>query len=400
MKVRFETFGCRLNRAEALEEEARYIADGWQVTQHRSHADLIVVRGCSVTRRAESDCLKLIEHLKTEYPNVRIRVTGCIGDGAKRGSAAAARDPLAPKTQDALPSRTARAYLKVQDGCSGKCTFCIVPKFRGPSVSVPFEDVIGKARRFIDAGYREIVVTGCNLSLYASASRRLPDLLAALAALTPETASERVRIRLGSLEPGVCDEETVAAMAENGNICRFLHLSVQSGSNAILSAMRRPYSVRDVESVVSAALKSMPLVALGCDLIAGFPGELENDFGATMALLKRIPFSNAHVFPYSERPGTIAAAMGGAVPRAIRSERARKLAAFAAAGRKRFAKKFLGREVEVVVEDEQKGSGWTGEYLRFKPVNSALCAASRRKGLYGFVVTEVDGDTLRGRPVR
>ncbi len=400
MKVRFETFGCRLNRAEALEEEARYVADGWQVTEHRSQADLIVVRGCSVTRRAESDCLKLIEHLKTKYPNVRIRVTGCLGDGSKRNGSPAAADPLAPKSQDALPQRTARAYLKVQDGCSGKCTFCIVPKFRGPSVSVPFGDVIGKAKRFIDAGYREIVVTGCNLSLYASESRRLPDLLGELARLTPETLSERVRIRLGSLEPGVCDEETVAAMAENANICRFLHLSVQSGSNRILSAMRRPYGVRDVENIALAAMRAMPSIALGCDLIAGFPGENENDFGATMALLGRIAFSNAHVFAYSERPGTVAAAMGGALPREIRSERARKLAAFAASGRKRFARKFIGRKVEVVIEDESKCSGWTSEYLKFVPVNPALCVNMRRKGLYRFAVTDVDADVLIGRPIK
>lgn len=399
MKVRFETFGCRLNRAEALEEEARYIADGWEVTEHRSQADLIVVRACSVTRRAESDCLKLIEHLKACYPNVRLRITGCIADAVKKGAAARA-DPLAPKSQDALPQRTARAYLKVQDGCSGRCTFCIVPKFRGPSVSVPFEDVIDKAKRFIDSGYREIVVTGCNLSLYASRSKRLPDLLCALASLTPQTPSERTRIRLGSLEPGVCDEETVAAIAQNENICRFLHLPVQTGSARILAAMGRPYTMRDVEKVVSAALKAMPRIALGCDIIAGFPGEEESDFGATLALIKRIPFSNSHIFPYSERPGTIASSMGYGVPRGIRIERARMLAAFAASGRKYFAKKFLGREVEVVVEETQTYSGWTSEYLKFVPVNPALCVSMRRKGLYRFVVTDVDADVLIGRPIK
>lgn len=392
MKVRFETFGCRLNRAEALDEEARYIADGWQVTGHRSDADLIVVRGCSVTRRAERDTLKLIEHLKEKYPAAKIRVTGCIG---KRE-----QDILASKTTEATPLRTSRAYLKVQDGCSGKCTFCIVPKFRGPSVSVDFEKVMDKAKRFIEAGYREIVVTGCNLSLYASCSKRLPDLLSSLAALAPRSQDEPFRIRIGSLEPGICDMECVSVMASNPNICRFLHIPVQSGSPQILAAMKRPYLVRDVDNLVKAAVKAMPLISVGCDLMTGFPGEMDIDFQATLSLLKRLNFSNAHIFPYSERPGTLASQMGGALPREIRIERARLLSSFAMAQRKRYAKKFIGRKVEVVIEDEKECSGWTGEYLRFKSAGAGFGNSFKRKGLYGFVVTEVKDDVLKGRPLR
>ena len=208
MKVCFETFGCRLNKAEALQMEADYLARGWSVTRSHADANLIVVRGCSVTSRAQRECERLIDHLKRHYPKAQLKVCGCLANTSKL-STSRLRNPT---TSQSLPFRTARAYLKVQDGCAGKCTFCIVPKFRGESRSEPFTDLLDRAKRFIDAGYHEIVVTGCNLALYCSQGKRLPELLDALAKLS---APADCRIRLGSLEPGGCAIETVAAIAEN-----------------------------------------------------------------------------------------------------------------------------------------------------------------------------------------
>ena len=398
MKVCFETFGCRLNKAEALQMEADYLARGWQVTGNHADADLFVVRGCSVTARAQSDCEKLIAHLKHKYPLAQFRVLGCL-DVAKgaaevraRGSGVFAED--SPRrsfraTDANVPTRTARAYLKVQDGCAGKCTFCIVPKFRGASRSEDFSAVIDRAKRFIDAGYHEIVVTGCNLSLYASQEKRLPDLVTALAEL-----DSGCRIRLGSVEPGTCAIETVHAMTEHANVCRFLHLTAQSGSERILQAMCRPYSVRDIDRAVSTATKLLPKLGLGCDLMTGFPGESKLDHTATCGLLKRLPFNNAHVFPFSERPGTPAATFPDIVPKDLRSSRAHELSKLIQSKRKSFAKSFLGQTVEIVVEDEKSGQGWTSEYLTCKPTSGTYT----RKSAVRVLITRIEGDILYGRP--
>ena len=311
MRVCFETFGCRLNRAEALQREAQFIASGWTTTVTHADADLIVVRGCSVTSRAQRDCEHVIAHIRRKYPNKRIVVEGCLPEAKKP-------QPFLPASlsqTDAVPVSTARAYLKVQDGCNGACTFCIVPQFRGKSAAVPFADVMDKARRFIESGYREIVVTGCNATQYLDGGVRLPKLVASLAELGAQDSDSPCRIRLGSVEPGPAASEIVEVMAAHDNICRYLHLPVQSGSTRTLAAMKRPYTVHDVESIVRKARELMPDIAIACDMMTGFPGESEVDMIATLGIMRRIRFAKAHVFPYSERPGTPAEKMPYAVPR-------------------------------------------------------------------------------------
>ena len=384
--------------------EADYLARGWQLTKNHADADLFVIRGCSVTARAQSDCEKLIAHLKHKHPLAQFRICGCIDRKSLNVSKFESlkvcdTDPKTLRPQNpqtlklsnaqTIPTRTARAYLKVQDGCAGKCTFCIVPKFRGASRSEDFSAVIDRAKRFIGAGYHEIVVTGCNLSLYASQEKRLPDLVAALAKL-----DAGCRIRLGSVEPGACAIETIHAMAEHENVCRFLHLTVQSGSERILQAMRRPYSVRDIDRSASTAAKLLPKLGLGCDLMTGFPGESELDHTATRGLLKRLPFNNAHVFPFSERPGTPAAAFFDVVPKNLRSARAHELSKLVRSKRESFAKAFLGQTVEIVVEDEKSGKGWTSEYLTCKLTSGTY----KRKSAIRVLITRIEGDILHGRP--
>lgn len=402
MNICFETFGCRLNRAEALEDEARSLAKGHSIVDSHDKADLVVVRGCSVTARAQRDCELLVRHIREKYPAKRVFVTGCLPDAKKLDISRLSQPSQGGSAPDPVPMRTARAYLKVQDGCSCGCTFCIVPKFRGAPTSVPFGDVLGKARRFVDAGYREIVVTGCNLMLYSSEGRRLPDLVAALAALSPEC-----RVRLGSVEPGPVAVELVHAMSENANVCRFLHLSVQSGSDRILAAMRRPYHARDVDALTDEAARLMPLMGLGCDLIAGFPDETETDFGLTKGLLARHPFSNVHAFPYSERPGTLAAAMvRERVAPDVRSRRAHELADIGASSRRRAAKRFVGRVVEAVIERDSPLSGWTGEYFWLEANHPSggspegPSGRSLRRQALKFAVRSAHGGVLYGEPAR
>ena len=392
MKVCFETFGCRLNRAEALDQEAEYLAAGWELTDSHSDADIIVVRGCSVTRRAQRECEHLIAHIRKKYPLKRLLIEGCLATSHTAKIAVQHALGALHKTTDVVPvpTRTARAYLKVQDGCAGKCSFCIVPKFRGQSKSVDFDAVLDKAKRFIDAGYHEIVVTGCNLSLYASGGKRLPELLAALAALSPDC-----RIRLGSLEPSDVAIDVVATMAGNSNVCRFMHIPVQSASNRILSAMKRPYLMKDVRDLVCAIRKQIPDAGIGCDLMTGFPSEGDLDFMATRGMLERDPFSRVHVFPYSERPGTPAAALPHVVPPEIRKARARDLSLIADKKRTAFATHFIGKATDIVVEDEDTCSGWTSEYLWCSCPNTHL----PRKSLVAVRIVESKGHTLIGTPI-
>ena len=385
MNVAFQTFGCRLNRAEALDLEARLVAEGHIVVplDGGQPPDLIVIRGCSVTAKAERDCRKAIARLRARFPSARIEITGCLSGNSTpplphSPTLNSSLSTLHSSLSAPVPLRTARAYLKIQDGCSGRCSFCIVPSFRGALRSVPFGQVLARAREFLSAGYREIVVTGCNLALYRDSGHGLADVLAALATLgTDPTArvgtdpKARVgtdpirshRVRLSSLEPGVCDAAVLDAFAAHPNICRFIHLSVQSGSVPILARMNRPYSIDAVDRFCANATHALGRrLALGADIITGFPGETEADFAATRDFILRHPFTNLHVFPYSERTGTPAATMDGRVPPAIRRTRARELENIGRTKREAFASSFIGQEVEVCIE--RNATGWTAEYLK------------------------------------
>ena len=392
MKVCFETFGCRLNRAEALDQEAEFEERGWIRTEKHSDADLIVVRGCSVTGHAQRDCERLIDHIRRKYPLKRLVVTGCL----PTKSNPFVLKPRQPGSPAPVPKRTARAFLKVQDGCSGKCAFCIVPTFRGAPKSVDFGEAVDKARRFVDAGYREIVLAGCNLSAYRSGGNRLPELVAALADVAPpsQDAERTCRIRLGSVEPGDVVPGLLDVMAERANVCRFLHLPVQSGSSRVLATMGRPYSAHDVDTLVHSARARVPGIALGSDLMTGFPGESEIDFLATKGLLARTRFERVHVFPFSKRPGTPAASMAESVPPTARQTLARELAMQADRIRCSAARDRIGRTVEIVVEDEETGSGWTSDYFWCSCQN----LHAPRKSLAKVKVRSSDGHRLVGEP--
>ena len=394
MKVAFVTFGCRLNRAESLDLEARYRAAGHEIIDlgdlrpvADNIPDLILVRGCSVTAKAQRDCEKAIAHLRTRFPTTEIRPIGCLPNAQSAGTTPASSMGTVPQIQGPVPMQTSRAYLKIQDGCNGKCAFCIVPHFRGSPVSVPFREIMVRTKAFLEAGYREIVLTGCNISLYKSDGQNLASLLGVLAELGADPVPARIRI--GSLEPGPWCDNILDVMAEHPNICRFLHLSLQSGSNRILKRMNRPYEITWAERFCTMARERLgPALALGADVITGFPDETDEDFEATRAFLERHAFSNLHVFPYSERPGTPAATMDSALPRAVRLVRARNLTALGRRQREAFAQTFLGREVEVCVERGGE-HGWTDAYLPCKWKGPA-----ERRSLVRMRAIAVDGDTL------
>lgn len=367
-----------MNRAETLDSMARHTAAGWEISDDRP--DLIEVRGCSVTAKAQRDCEKKIARLRKLHPQAQIRIVGCLPN--------AVRDDPSPGDGHVIPMSDSRAHLKVQDGCSGKCAFCIVPRFRGAPVSTPFSTIKERALRMLDAGFREIVLTGCNLCLYRSEGRGLPELAAELAELA---GAQTHRIRLGSIEPGICDSRLIAAMSAHENICRHIHVSLQSGSDRVLKLMRRPYTVDTVRELRrAAAALSGRRVAMGADVIAGFPGENGKDFVNTCNFVSEndgyAPFINLHVFPYSERPGTVAAGMPDPVPPDLRVTRARTLEKIGADCRNAFARDLVDRTVEVCVEKD--GNGRTSEYLR-----CLLRGAARRRELVQAQVVDYSPTT-------
>jgi threonylcarbamoyladenosine tRNA methylthiotransferase MtaB len=377
MKIHFITRGCRLNHAEALDEQALAITEGHEIVNLNENPDVIVYRACSITQTAQSRSEHSIKAIKRLHPNTEVIVKGCLP-----GLKCDARKQDIPI--DLIPMGTSRAYLKVQDGCSGKCTYCIVPQFRGLPHSISFHSLIERSKNFIAAGYHEIVVTGCNLALYHSEGKGLVQLLDALASL-----DENVRIRLGSYEPCAYDNDLIKVFADHKNICRFLHISLQSASDNILKRMNRPYTAQHLEDFCSNLRTTLgDYFMLGYDVITGFPGETDEDFVQTRLFLERYNFCNHHSFPYSERPGTPAATMEGAVDVMERSYRTKELGRDSINRLEKFTASFIGREVEMCIETPKTGDsscsfGFTGEYIPAKTMR----VVPRRSLFKGKVVS-------------
>ncbi|MFN3483927.1 MAG: tRNA (N(6)-L-threonylcarbamoyladenosine(37)-C(2))-methylthiotransferase MtaB, partial [Planctomycetota bacterium] len=346
-------------------------------------ADLIVVNTCTVTEVATAEARRVVRRLTRKFPFAEIAVTGCAADshrqefldlpGVRRvvsheEKATLADDPrLTPS--DTKPSifelsisrfdGHARAFLKVEDGCDLNCSFCIIPKVRGRAVSRPLESAVAEARRLVENGYREIVLTGVHLGSYGKdlAGRSLlADLVERLLGI-PGLG----RVRLSSIEANEITDPLLGLMAAEPRFCPHLHLPLQSGDDEILRAMRRRYNVRQFRAACDRVAERVPDPGLTTDVIVGFPGETERHFENTLAVCRAIGFSRIHIFPYSRRRGTDAALQPD-LPGRVKKERLRRLGRLAAELADAYARKFLGRTVEVLVE--QGGLGYTERYLK------------------------------------
>jgi threonylcarbamoyladenosine tRNA methylthiotransferase MtaB len=262
---------------------------------------------------------------------------------------------------DRLPrfDRT-RALVKVQDGCDFCCAYCIVPRTRGAPRSRPRSEIVDEVRRFADAGYREVVLSGANLGLYRDGAADLVKLIEAI-----EAVDGIARIRLSSIECTTIERAVVDAMAGSEKLCRYLHVPLQSGDTGVLERMGRRYTPGQYRALVEYAVSRVENLGLGTDIIVGFPGEADDAFANTVALVGDLPFSNLHVFPYSRRPETRADRLAGQLPASVKKSRVRELVELGDRKRTDFAQSFIGRSVSVLVERVTDGvaEGWTGEYL-------------------------------------
>lgn len=401
------TFGCRLNAFES--EVIRRVAG---VAGLR---DAVIVNTCAVTAEAERQARQAIRRARREQPDARIIVTGCAAtlapqryaampevdevlDNAAKLKAESYGDGMIPlrhagESADAGSAEVRedgsriRAYLQIQQGCDHRCTFCIIPYARGPSRSVPSGDVIQRARVMVESGVREIVLTGVDLTAYGGDLPEQPS-LGSLARCLLDEVPELPRLRLSSLDPSEIDDELWALFTEQQRLMPHLHLSLQAGDDLILKRMKRRHTRAQAIDTVRRARALRPDVAIGADIIAGFPTEDDAMFGNSLDMVEECGIAFLHVFPYSPRPGTPAARMPQVAPAIVR-ERAARLRE---AGAKALAGEVLSRigtAGEVLVE--RPGRGRAGFY-------TAVDCPPDIAGIRRLRFTGVAGDRLIGEP--
>ncbi|HPX19171.1 MAG TPA: MiaB/RimO family radical SAM methylthiotransferase [Deltaproteobacteria bacterium] len=363
------TLGCKVNQYESQLLREALTARGHREQPFGSPgADVSIVNTCTVTHRSDAQGRNLLR--RALALGGRVIATGCqakvYGDALRALSPAVEVIPfedIGPALDIQLPSRItgfcghSRAFVNIQQGCGNFCTYCIVPHARGVPRSRPWQEVIGEITGLYAAGFREVVLSGINIGLYEG------GLAALLEKILKETPMPAVRI--SSIEPWTLTGELIRLVVEEPRVCRHLHIPVQSGSDAILSRMGRPYDARYFRSLVEKIKALNPGVSIGTDVMVGFPGEGENEFGQTRSLLEEADISYLHVFPYSPRPGTPAAGWGDTVdPRAVK-ERVALLRELSRRKRDAFVLSRIGMEEDLLVTRAGRHSfrGVTSNYL-------------------------------------
>ncbi len=422
-RASLHTLGCRVNQAETALLESRLRRNGYEVVEFGKPTDLLVVNTCSVTEEAERTCRYVIRRTLRHSPEAYIAVTGCYaqtglhelrtipgvdlivgnqfksdlpsllpsaGQLRKRSRADLFHSPTIDREDfshaDYADPGSTRALVKIQDGCNVMCSFCLIPFARGRERSRVLEDVLKEAEFLAAKGYRELVLTGVNLGQYHHDGRDLSALINCL-----EQVPGLSRIRISSIEPTTVTDELLSYMASSTKLCPYLHIPLQSGDDGILSAMHRPYRVKDYVSLIDRACAAVPGLGVGTDLMVGFPGESDEAFSKTLRLVETLPFSYFHVFPYSPRPGTAAQKLKDQVPVSVARNRAKQLSELSNRKRMAFAEQFIGRTLPVLFENtvvEGFRIGITPNYLRVAaPAYSAevnqehtvrICGASDR----------------------
>lgn len=440
MRVAFYTLGCKLNQSESEALASSFKSRGFFIGRHDEEADLFIVNTCTVTSKAEQKARRIIRHLARRNPDAAVIVTGCYAQ-----LNAAELQELSPNVitlghdrkyqlldlAECLrkapaevwsciegflkePADThgifrfdadtysfhSRAFLKIQDGCDHQCAYCRVRLSRGASVSLGPDEVITRARHLAASGYRELVLTGVNITAYrdpADRHFRLPQLIRRMTSL-PDT----FRIRLSSLEPEMISEDLLDAAA-HPRICSHFHLPVQSGSDRILKAVHRPYTADKLRAAAAGLRRIKDDPFLAADVIAGLPGESDEDFEASLSLVKELRFAALHVFPFSPRPGTELSRPRHPVPERIAGERAAALRGLADKLHADYLRRWVGRQVEVLPEEpvmiggEKYWHGLTENYLRVYIPAAEAERAGHEGGVRGSLIPAVIDKLADGR---
>ncbi len=392
------TLGCKVNQCEGQSISELFEKAGYIIKPFSQPADVYIINTCSVTAMAESKSRKLIHRAHLKNPDALIIITGCYsqrvggellklpgvkivsgnaGKGRlielaeeyfKTGRSIQAVTDISAQTQyEELPlsrhDSRARGYIKIQDGCGNYCAYCIIPYVRGPSRSRPLDDVIREGRRLAEMHYAELVLGGIQLSAYGRDLPGRPDLIDVIAGLSDIEGIKR--IRLGSLEPLLIDEDFACRLSRFETLCPQFHLSLQSGSDSVLRRMNRKYDTKQYERAVACLRSYFDNPAITTDIITGFPGESGEEFEHTLAFMKKIGFASVHVFAYSRRAGTAADKLPGQINPEVKKERSRILIEQAENDAQRYRKSFDGKIRPVLFETYISGMlrGLTPEHL-------------------------------------
>lgn len=417
MRFHLQTLGCKINQYESQSLREAWLARGWTEVQSVREAEVVLVHTCAVTAGAVADSRGAVRRAGREAPGAAVLVTGCAAQtgpeafGELPGVAAVigreskpglARWPEAPGPGEpqAWPEfsisrfNRARPVLKIQDGCTHCCTYCIVPRARGPARSRPFGQIAAEAERLLEAGHREIILSGINLGQFDLGEEGgFWDMLSRLEAWLAPRWRGRARLRLSSLDPGMLGGRALEALGSSRMVCPHLHVSMQSADPGVLAAMGRAhYDPARVLSFLEELRRAWPMVAVGADLLTGFPGESEQAFEATRDFCAEARLAYAHVFPFSKRPGTVAAKAPGQLPNEEKKRRAAllreltgRLEADHVAGLARLA------ELTVAVERENPGAGACEHYAECRltgpsPVPAGMLLRVRPVGAEGTTV--------------
>ncbi|NLC70336.1 MAG: tRNA (N(6)-L-threonylcarbamoyladenosine(37)-C(2))-methylthiotransferase MtaB [Desulfuromonadaceae bacterium] len=397
--VALVTLGCKTNQFETNLMEERLRSAGFAVVPFDAGADLVVVNTCTVTAATDAQSRNLVRRSRRLNPACRIVVTGCYaqvrpqsfqnlpgvllvlgneeknaildhlaepGEGA-RIRVSDIRNDCSLFTLCSHPvTGRSRAYLQIQNGCDAFCSYCIIPYARGRSRSLAVERALVEAGNLAERGFAEIILTGIHIGCYGRDLTPQLSLFDLVRRMVEET--QVPRIRLGSIEPQEIPISLIDAMAASERICPHFHIPLQSGDNAVLKRMGRPYEREFFHELVTRIQATVADVAIGLDVIAGFPGESEREFHNTYDLIESLPVSYLHVFPFSRRPETPAASMKDQLPPLLIRERAALLRRLGESKREGFMRRFKGRRLKVVVEGERKGELHRGLSENFLPV--------------------------------
>jgi threonylcarbamoyladenosine tRNA methylthiotransferase MtaB len=417
-RVVLESLGCKLNQAEMEALADRLAGRGHVLSSAVGEADVYVLNTCSVTHVADRKSRQALRAARRARPGARVVATGCYARRAPEelrqlgvADAVVGRvegDALIEAIEDGGHVRTARpaagrterrgrtrSLVKIQEGCGDLCTFCVVPHTRGPGRSRTPDDVLAEVSDKAARGHREVVLTGTKLGDYEGNGGGPAGLPGLVRRILAQTSVER--LRLSSVQPADLTPEFLALWRDE-RLCPHLHLPLQSGSDAILRRMRRPYSRSDYERAVVRAREAIPDLSVTTDVVVGFPGETEGEFEETCRFCDTMGFAGIHVFPYSRRPGTPAAAMPSQVHDGLKRQRGARMAALSSTSAARFRSAFLGRKMAVLWEEVSADGLWSGHAANYLRVY-----APSREDLAGRVLavlmTEEYADGVGGRIV-
>ena len=388
LKVAITTLGCKVNFFDSAAMGESLRGGGFEVLPFPASADIYIINTCTVTESTDAQSRQLIRRALRMNPEAPVIVTGCyaqhsadaiaaisdrlhiLGNQEKGDILSYLRKITADSSRiicvsdiasirnlsaPALPSsfNRTRAFLKIQDGCNAACSYCIVPRVRGSSRSIPLKDALENITSLVRSGFREIVLTGIHMGAYGLDLIPQKSLIDLLQHLAEDERLSGVRIRLSSIEPNEITAELIDFLSRSEMVCPHLHIPLQSGDETILKNMNRRYAPAGFKHIIEKLAASIPGLNIGVDVIAGFPGETEAHFENTLRFIQNLPAGYLHVFPYSRRPGTPAALLPDHVPESIKKQRTAILREISLSKKKRFYTSFLNKLLPVLVEGKR-----------------------------------------------